>query len=201
MSDLELDGVSKRFSKQARLRGADRAAARRADVATRRCTRSTACPHHRKGEVVGLVGESGCGKSTLGRVAAGIHASRPRGASAVERYRGRSSKREARGAAQGADGLPGPDVLAQPAPPDRPDRRRGAAGPRPRRPPRLGALRRRAAGAASGSIPPTAPRYPHQFSGGQRQRIGIARALAVSRTFIVCDEACPRSTSRSRRRC
>jgi oligopeptide/dipeptide ABC transporter ATP-binding protein len=140
------------------------------------------------GETLALVGESGCGKSTTGR--------------AILRLIEPSS---------GSVAFDGVDVRALGAGDLRRLRRRmqivfqdpfSSLNPRMS----VGAIvregltiHRLAEGSAAdarvrqlleevGLRPEYASRYPHEFSGGQRQRVGIARALSVEPSFMVCDE-------------
>ena len=142
----------------------------------------------RAGETVGLVGESGCGKSTLGRAA--IRLLKPTGGTVhfkgedITSIRGehlRALRREMAMIFQDPYASLDPrqtvgDIIGEPI-----DVHGLAKGKE--RQDRIRELLR-----VVGMNPRFADRYPHEFSGGQRQRIGIARALAVEPTFIVCDE-------------
>src|SRR5690348_3698156 len=140
------------------------------------------------GETLGLVGESGCGKSTLGRTVIRL-------LDATEgsiTYKGedithshgqpmRRLRREMTMIFQDPYASLDPrqtvgDIVGEPL-----DIHHLARGRE--RTDRVAELLR-----IVGLNPRFADRYPHEFSGGQRQRIGIARALAVEPSFIVCDE-------------
>jgi oligopeptide transport system ATP-binding protein len=140
------------------------------------------------GETVGLVGESGCGKSTLGRTL--LRLVEPtsgdicfRGASIIDLKR--TAMRRLRGEAA---------IIFQ-DPFSSLDPRQTVGDIITETLTIQTSLRRRARGERMrelleivGLDAGHANRYPHEFSGGQRQRVGIARALAVEPSFIVCDE-------------
>ncbi len=141
------------------------------------------------GEVIGIVGESGCGKSTLGRIVSGIL---PPSSGDVH-YQGQAVKAMT-GQQRRAYELGVQMIFQDPYASLNPRMRvREIIGEAPVA---HGLIRARdkaeyVAGLMRqvGLDPSFAQRYPHQFSGGQRQRIGIARALALKPSVIVCDEA------------
>jgi oligopeptide transport system ATP-binding protein len=142
----------------------------------------------KKGETLGLVGESGCGKSTLGRTVIRLldptaGTIRFKGEDIANKHGGalRSLRREMTMIFQDPYASLDPrqtvgDIVGEPL-----DIHRLASG-------RAREDRIRELLSIVGLNPGFIKRYPHEFSGGQRQRIGIARALAVEPSFIVCDE-------------
>jgi len=142
-----------------------------------------------KGEVIGVVGESGCGKSTLGRVIAGIL---PPTEGQVS-YHGKPVMQMPASERRAYD-LGVQMIFQDPFASLNPRMRVGEIiGEAPLA---HGLVTRRERGEFVAELmrqvgldPSYAQRYPHQFSGGQRQRIGIARALALRPSLIVCDEA------------
>jgi oligopeptide transport system ATP-binding protein len=142
----------------------------------------------KKGETLGLVGESGCGKSTLGRTI--IRMLEPTAGQVffkgedLGKLSGSAMRRKRREMAmifQDPFASLDPrqtvgDIVGEPL-----DIHHLASGKK--RQERIQELLR-----VVGMNPNFTNRYPHEFSGGQRQRIGIARALAVEPSFIVCDE-------------
>jgi peptide/nickel transport system ATP-binding protein len=133
------------------------------------------------GEVLGLVGESGCGKSTLGRMLVGL-IEPSAGAVQIAGGSPHEYRRNAQIIFQNPDSSLNPRKTVESIV-GRPLALHGLAADG-------GDLRKRVIELLEMVRLSAAylPRYPHQLSGGEKQRVGIARALATSPQFIVCDE-------------
>ena len=141
-----------------------------------------------RGKTLGLVGESGCGKSTIGRLilrllapSAGQIQFRGEDIAGMTQKEMKSLRKEMQIVFQDPFGSLNPRMtIGQSI--EEGLRTLGMNGRSERRE-RVGALLEMVGIADS-----AADRYPHEFSGGQRQRIGIARALSVEPSLIICDE-------------
>lgn len=141
-----------------------------------------------EGETLALVGESGSGKTTTGRCVLrlveptdGEIRFRGENVLAYSRHRLRRARREMQ------------MIFQDPSSSLNPRMRVGAIVREPLIIHGLGSRSERLTRVAElfeqvGLDASLMRRYPRELSGGQRQRVGLARALALNPSFIVCDE-------------
>ena len=144
--------------------------------------------HIEEGKTLGLVGESGSGKSTTGycilqliKPTAGSVRFQGTELTKLGREGVRKMRREMQIVFQDPYSSLDPrmtvgDIVAEPLEVHSVGSRRGRRA------------RVRELLEVVGFNPDYENRYPHEFSGGQRQRVGVARALALNPSLIVCDE-------------
>src|SRR5262245_51323575 len=142
-----------------------------------------------RGETLGLVGESGCGKTTTGRCI--LQLERPTSGQVIFEGRDlttlddtalRAVRRKIQVIFQDPYSSLNPrmtvgQIIGEPL------AVHGIVSGAGARRDRVRDLLRRV-----GLLLQHAQRYPHELSGGQRQRVGVARALAMEPSVIVCDE-------------
>jgi oligopeptide/dipeptide ABC transporter ATP-binding protein len=141
-----------------------------------------------EGETLGLVGESGCGKSTTGRViirlteaTSGSVLYQGQDILALKKTKITSLRKEMQ------------IIFQDPFSSLDPRKTVGETIGKPLYIHRVGTKREREERVDNlmdlvGLSAKLYNKYPHELDGGRRQRVGIARALALSPRFIVCDE-------------